>query len=117
MCKRFGESELYDVRNKVPIRHVIESVLNIPNKVTEGKYRFLCPRCGNFDTALNEQNNLSRCFGCEKNFNCVDLLIEYKKITFVDSVKLLQQEITKSEKVKLVVHNFIKQQSEMRFVR
>ena len=97
MGKRFSDEELYEVRNRVPIKHVIEEVLKIPHRLGEDRrYKFSCPLCGCFETGINESNNLSRCFKCEKNFNSIDLVMQYGKKTFVDSVKILQEEIIKA---------------------
>lgn len=111
MNKRFSEEELYEVRNKVPLRHVIEEILKIPHKVGEDRrYKFSCPICGCFETGINESNNLSRCFKCAKNFNSIDLIMQYSKRTFVDSVKLLQEEISKARKTREWISNIVKLQ-------
>jgi len=58
--------------------------------VTEGCFRFLCPLCNAFDTAINPKTNLARCFRCEKNFNTIDLVMIIRQADFVQSVKFLQ---------------------------
>ena len=46
-----------------------------PAKMSEGHFRFLCPRCGEMRATVNPRNNLAHCFACQKNLNNIDLLI------------------------------------------
>lgn len=89
--KRFSAEELYELRNQVPIRLVIEDVVKLPCKEVEGVFRFLCPKCGEFSTGINPRTNLSRCFRCEENFNTIELTMKEKAISFVESVRLLKK--------------------------
>ena len=43
--------------------------------MSEGYFRFLCPRCGEMRATVNPRNNLAHCFYCKKNLNNIDLLI------------------------------------------
>ena len=45
------------------------------SKMSEGYFRFLCPRCGEMRATVNPRNNLAHCFCCQKNLNNIDLLI------------------------------------------
>src|SRR5271154_5511945 len=45
-----------------------------PSKMSEGYFRFLCPRCGEMRATVNPRNNLAHCFSCKKNLNNIDLL-------------------------------------------
>jgi hypothetical protein len=91
MTKRcFSSSQLYAMRNEINIEMLIEKTLDIPSAVTKGCFRFLCPLCNGFDTAVNPKTNLARCFRCEKNFNTIDLVMLIRKTNFVQSVKFLQ---------------------------
>ncbi|RLC21155.1 MAG: hypothetical protein DRH93_12360 [Deltaproteobacteria bacterium] len=90
MGKCFSSQELYRLRNSIPIDSLIEKKLAIPSKISEGIFRFLCPLCNEFQTAVNPKTNLGRCFLCEKNFNPIDMVMEWQGIGFVDSVKYLQ---------------------------
>ena len=90
MGKRFSSRELYKLRNSIPIDVLIEKKLIIPSKISEGFFRFLCPLCNEFQTAVNSKTNLGRCFRCEKNFNTIDMVMTWHNIGFVDSVKYLQ---------------------------
>lgn len=90
--KRFSDEQLSYARNALPIRSVIEILLQLPHKEVEGVYRFLCPLCAEFETGLNPHTNLARCFRCAKNFNPIELVMAGKGLSFVQSVKLLLQE-------------------------
>ncbi len=79
MKRRFTGNELFKLRNSIPIDRLIEDNLKIASKIGEGWFRFLCPICGEFDTAVNPRTNLARCFRCEKNFNPIDLKIMHKE--------------------------------------
>lgn len=89
MNRRFSDEELYNVRNRIPIRHVIETLLAIPSETVHGVFRFRCPLCAGRHTAINPETNLSRCFDCEKNFNTIDLCMRVRRTDFVESVKFL----------------------------
>ena len=89
--KHFTAEELRRLRNEVPVRVVIERLLQLPHKEIEGVYRFLCPLCNEFETGLNPNTNLSRCFRCEKNFNPIELVMADRHLSFVQSVSLLLQ--------------------------
>jgi hypothetical protein len=88
--RRFSASELSELRNCIPIDSLIEKKLMIPSKVSEGFFRFLCPRCNSFRTATNPKTNLARCFRCEKNFNTIDMVMICEDMSFVESVKYLK---------------------------
>ena len=91
MTKRcFSSQQLYTLRNDVAVQVLIEKTLRIPCRVTEGCFRFLCPLCKAFDTAVNLNTNLARCFRCKKNFNTIDLVMLIRQADFVQSVKFLQ---------------------------
>jgi len=91
MGKCFSSQELYKLRNLIPIDVLIEKELAIPSKISEGFFRFLCPLCNEFQTAVNPKTNLGRCFRCEKNFNTIDMVMAWHSTGFVESVKYLQQ--------------------------
>ena len=91
MTKRcFSSQQLYSLRNGINVQMLIENTLRIPCRVTEGCFRFLCPLCNAFDTAINPKTNLARCFHCEKNFNTIDLVMLIRQTDFVQSAKFLQ---------------------------
>jgi hypothetical protein len=89
MSRRFTERQLYEVRNHIPIRHVIETLLAMDSETVDGVFRFRCPLCAGRNTAVNPKTNLSRCFHCGKNFNAIDLYMIVSHRSFVDSVKFL----------------------------
>ncbi len=88
--KRFTRNELFELRNHIPINTLIERCLKMPAKLSEGRFRFLCPLCGEFQTATNPKTNLARCFRCEKNFNTIDMVMICEKATFVKTVNILK---------------------------
>jgi len=90
MGKHFSSRELFELRNSILIDVLIEKELAIPSKISEGFFRFLCPLCNEFQTAVNPKTNLGRCFRCEKNFNTIDMVMAWHNTGFVDSVKYLQ---------------------------
>lgn len=91
MTKRcFSSSQLYTLRNDINVQVLIEETLGIPSRMAEGCFRFLCPLCNGFDTAVNPKTNLARCFSCEKNFNTIDLVMVVRQADFFHSVKFLQ---------------------------
>jgi hypothetical protein len=91
MKKRFTRQELFDLRNKIPVEQLIRERLNIPSKISEGRFRFLCPVCNEFQTAVNPVTNLGRCFRCEKNFNPIDLVMIINKTDFLKSAAYLKK--------------------------
>jgi len=90
MTRRFSSQELFELRNHIPIDTLIERRLMLPSKVTEGFFRFLCPVCQEFQTAINPKTNLARCFRCERNFNTIDLVMICRTMSFVESVTYLK---------------------------
>src|SRR3989339_374272 len=89
MRKRFSDQELYELRNFIPINKLIEHLM-IPSKISEGYFRFLCPSCHEFQTAVNPKTNLARCFNCERNFNTIDITRIVRNPDFIESVKFLK---------------------------
>ena len=106
---RFRGEELYEVRNCVPIKHVIIELLKIPSKEIEGVFRFLCPKCNGFDTRVSSIENLCRCFSCSLSFNPIDLVIAVKGCSFVESVKVLKGIIASQKRVKQIVSELVAQ--------
>ena len=53
------KEELRILRNEVPINLIIADVLDIPWKVSEGYFRFLCPLCSEFNSSTNPKTNLA----------------------------------------------------------
>jgi hypothetical protein len=90
---RIARGELYLVRNGISINLVITQILNIPNKWSEGQLRFLCPACGEFNTATNPRTNLGRCFRCQRNYNPIDLVMATLGVGFVVAVEQLRPHV------------------------
>jgi hypothetical protein len=90
MPRRCDATLLRRLRNEVPIDRVIADLLQIPAKVSEGHFRFLCPVCSDFNTATNPRTNLARCFRCERNFNPIDIVMVVEHVGFRGAVGLLR---------------------------
>jgi len=90
MPKRYAKETLRRLRNDLPIAILIADILELPCKTADGHFRFLCPRCGEFDTATNPKTNLARCFTCQKNFNTIDITMTVKRQNFREAVQFLQ---------------------------
>jgi hypothetical protein len=89
MNRRFNNKELFAVRNHIPIRYVIEKLLAIPWETAQGLFRFRCPLCAGWNTAIKPETNLSRCFKCATNYNAIDLCMLVRHTNFVESVRFL----------------------------
>lgn len=97
MTRRFTSNQLTYLRNHVPMARVIEALPDLETRHVDGKLRFGCPLCHGFNTCINAQANLGRCFDCRKNFNPIELVMCQRQISFVESVKwLLQRTADKS---------------------
>ena len=87
--KYFPRHLLYRLRNEIPLERVIAEHLNWPSKLREGRFCFVCPRCGESLTAVNPRTNLGRCFRCEENFNAIDFVMLATGRDFVEAVHFL----------------------------
>ena len=90
MKHRFSPILLKRLRNDISIDALIEDVLKIPAKRSEGYLRFVCPLCSDSHTATNPKTNLARCFRCKKNFNPIDMVMAANKYGFIDAVQFLK---------------------------
>lgn len=90
MKARFSSQELFDLRNNIPVDMLIRDRLQLASKIRDGFFRFLCPICNEFQTAVNPNTNLARCFRCEKNFNTIDLVMAVRECGFKESVLFLK---------------------------
>lgn len=45
MNKRLSSRDLFELRNAIPVNMLIKDALQIPSKISEGYFRFLCPIC------------------------------------------------------------------------
>lgn len=53
----FSSSQLYALRNEINVQMLIEKTLRIACRVTKGCFRFMCPLCNGFDTAVNTSSS------------------------------------------------------------
>jgi hypothetical protein len=81
------------LRNRIPIDTVITAFLNMETRTSYNLFRFRCPLCLNFHTAVNPKTNLARCFDCQKNFNPIDMVIAASKCSFIEAVQFLENRI------------------------
>ena len=80
------------LRNDLPMPVTIAALgrQGPPSKISEGYFRFLCPRCGEMRATVNPRNNLAHCFSCRKNLNNIDLLLT-QGYDFREAVILLER--------------------------
>jgi hypothetical protein len=90
MPKYFPRQLLYRLRNEIPMERLIVHHLDWPHKHREGRFCFLCTRCGELLATVNPRTNLGRCFRCDKNFNTIDLVMLITERDFVETVHFLE---------------------------
>jgi len=90
MPHRFSNQELYQLRNAIPIRLLIQEDLQLRCRVEGHRLHFACPLCSGYDTAINERTNLARCFHCRRNFNTIDLTMLVRGKGFVPTIQFLK---------------------------
>ena len=100
MTKRYSKEFLRMLRNEIPIAILIADLLRLDNKMSEGRFRFLCPMCSGFDTATNQTTNLARCFRCEINFNPIDMVMQVKRVSFVNAIEYLDEIVSRKSQLK-----------------
>ena len=83
--------KLRSIRNDLPMHITIARLgrRGPPSKMSEGYFRFLCPRCREMKATVNPRINLAHCFCCGKNFNNIDLLLELD-YHFIAAVSILE---------------------------
>ena len=89
MPSYYSRSRLRQLRNEIDIADLIARILCLPHKIADDHFRFLCPNCSEFNTAVNPRTNLARCFRCEQNFNPIDMVMAVKDCTFREAVEYL----------------------------
>ena len=69
---------LIRIRNDLPLPVTIAALgRDGPvGKWNEGRFRFICPHCGEMQAIVNRRNNLAHCFACSRNINNIDLLMK-----------------------------------------
>lgn len=100
--KRFSKHELFQLRNSIDINMLINEILKLPSKISEGHLRFRCPICSQFNTATKRETNLARCFRCERNFNTLEMVMAVKNLDFIKSAQLLQPLLADSNLKKII---------------
>lgn len=90
MSNSLSKEHLRQLRNRIEIIPLIADVLEIVYKTHDGRFRFMCPLCHDFDTAVNLDTNLARCFHCKRNFNPIDMVMTVKHYSFMQAVSYLE---------------------------
>jgi DNA primase len=90
MSDTLSKTYLRELRNRIEIIPLIAEVLELLYKTHDGRFRFMCPLCHDFDTAVNPDTNLARCFRCQRNFNPIDMVMTVKRYSFMQAVRYLQ---------------------------
>jgi len=90
VTRRITDQELRHLRNHIDVAGLLEQ-LDVPWKIREGYFPFLCPRCSDFHTATDPRTNLARCFRCRENFNTIDLVMIVRDLSFLDAIRFLRR--------------------------
>ena len=90
MPRYFDDDLLRRLRNDISWALLLKQ-LDWPHKLRQGQLAFLCPRCGEYLSAVNPRTNLGRCFYCETNFNPIDFTITVRQCDFVEAVHYLKR--------------------------
>lgn len=88
--KTFSDTLLFQIRNNIKVQDVLKYVLKQKILAQNSTTKFKCPLCKNWDTGINKNANLARCFECQRNFNSIDLVITFHQCSFVQAVTFLQ---------------------------
>ena len=89
MSNTLTKEHLRQLRNRIAIIPLIADVLELLYKTHDGRFRFMCPLCHDFDTAVKTDTNLARCFRCKRNFNPIDMVMTVKRYSFMQAVRFL----------------------------
>ena len=97
MPRYFPDEFLRRLRNRISFGQLFVQ-LNWPHKQRNDQLAFLCPRCGEYHSAVNPRTNLARCFQCETNFNPIDFTIAVQSCDFVHAVQYLKPLLHSADK-------------------
>ena len=86
---RLSKQFLHDLRNRIPIKWLIEEKLDLRSHTDGRIFRFECPQCSGFHTSVMQNKNLARCFDCKKNYNPIDMVMAVKKTEFLQCTQYL----------------------------
>lgn len=95
MGKRISDQLLRSLRNDISTETVIRNILCLPTKMINDMFRFSCPVCQGYHTAVKKETNLARCFDCNKNFNPIDMVMKVTQCNFVDAVEFLKKHLSR----------------------
>lgn len=97
MPRYFTDALLRRLRNDIGWPSLLKQ-LNWPHKQRLGQLAFLCPRCGEYLSAVNPATNLGRCFYCETNFNPIDFTIAARDCDFTTAVRYLKPQLPRHKR-------------------
>lgn len=89
MPRYFTDERLRRLRNEISFDKLFRN-LNWPHKQRHGQLAFVCPRCGEYHSAIHPRTNLARCFHCQTNFNPIDFTMAARQCDFVQAVTFLE---------------------------
>jgi hypothetical protein len=89
MPRYFDDEFLRRLRNDIDWVALLKQ-LEWPHKLRDRQLAFLCPRCREYQSAVNLRTNLGRCFRCETNFNPIDFTMTAQECDFVTAVHSLK---------------------------
>jgi len=58
MSRTLSKTHLRDLRNRIEIIPLIAETLELLFKTRDGRFRFMCPLCHDFDTAVNPETTI-----------------------------------------------------------
>jgi hypothetical protein len=80
---------LYRLHNEITLEQVIVKHLDWPCERRDGRFVFVCPRCGESLTAVNPRTNIGSCFRCKEDFNAIDFVMLATHRVFVEAADFL----------------------------
>ena len=89
MPRYFTDELLRRLRNEIPFDNLFRA-LNWPHKRRHGQLAFVCPGCGEFQSAVYPATNLACCFHCHTHFNPIDFTMAARQCDFVPAVDFLE---------------------------
>ena len=96
MTRFFPDDHLRRLRNQVPFPRLFAALRWTHNRRGD-QWAFLCPLCGETQSAVNPRTNLARCFHCETNFNPIDFTMAVQRCSFVDAVHYVELHLRRDD--------------------
>lgn len=87
---RIPAARLRALRNDLDLPSLLAE-LRIPARSRGRRTAFRCPVCERVEMRLHPRVNLARCFGCERSFNPIDLVMTERRVGFRAAVDFLER--------------------------